>query len=291
MLEQLKFISMAHALRERAAMGGGDVGYVFLVDGEAEEASLTYGQLDQRAGAIAANLRNVQATGGRALLVYPPGLEFIAALFGCWYAGVTAVPIYPPRSTQHTAALATLSAIAKDSQPAVVLSVSSLIPALVAAKISDAPVLATDQMNGRVSEEWSPPTSDTLACLQYTSGSTGAPKGVMLSHANLLSASAIIETCFGHTHESRGVIWLPPYHDMGLVGGILQSLYSGFPVTLMAPAAFLQRPARWLQAITKYRGTISSAPNFAYDLCVERHRRRRPPRARPDDVEGRGQWS
>jgi acyl-CoA synthetase (AMP-forming)/AMP-acid ligase II/acyl carrier protein len=270
MIEQLRFNSLAHALRERATVAGDDVGYVFLVDGDAEESRLTYSQLDRQARAIAVMLREAHATGGRALLAYPPGLEFIAALFGCWYAGVTAVPAYPPRSAQHAASAATLVAIANDCQPSVVLTVSALVPMLTDFKLGAAKVLATDRIDERTAEEFQAMQSDALACLQYTSGSTGAPKGVMLSHANLLNNSAIIQQCFGSTSQSRGVIWLPPYHDMGLIGGILQPLYSGFPVTFIAPAAFLQRPARWLQAITRYAGTISGGPNFAYDLCVER---------------------
>jgi acyl-CoA synthetase (AMP-forming)/AMP-acid ligase II/acyl carrier protein len=270
MTEQLQFISLAHALRKRAAAAADDVGYIFLVDGEVEELCFTYGQLDRRARAIAVMLREANATGGRALLAYPPGLEFIAALFGCWYAGVTAVPVYPPRSAQHAAAAATLAAIANDCRPLVVLTVCSLVPIVTDLKLPAVAVLATDPTDEPTAEEFQAVHSNTLACLQYTSGSTGEPKGVMLSHANLLNNSAIIQQCFGSTSQSRGVIWLPPYHDMGLIGGILQPLFAGFPVTFISPAAFLQRPARWLQAITRYGGTISGGPNFAYDLCVQR---------------------
>ena len=136
--------------------------------------------------------------------------------------------------------------------------------------LSHVPVLATDETARDRSVQWNAPelSGDTLACLQYTSGSTSAPKGVMLTHANLLFNSKLIGTCFGHSSRSRGVIWLPPYHDMGLIGGILQPMYIGLPVTLMAPAAFLQRPLRWLKAISRNRATTSGGPNFAYELCI-----------------------
>ena len=192
---------------------------------------------------------------------------------------MTAVPAYPPRSAQHPAGLATLSAIAQDSSPSVVLTVARLLPMLSAATedllpLANIPRIATDQTPDDLSANWIPPQIDgrTLACLQYTSGSTSAPKGVMLTHENLLFGSEIIKQCFGHTDRGRGVIWLPPYHDMGLIGGILQPLYVGLPVTLMAPAAFLQRPLRWLKAISRLRATTSGGPNFAYDLCVKQIR-------------------
>ncbi len=160
MAEQLQFISIADALRKRAAASADDVGYVFLVDAEAGEARLTYGELDRQARAIAVMLREANATGGRALLAYPSGLEFIAALFGCWYAGMTAVPVYPPRSLKHSVAVTTLIAIANDCQPSVVLTVSSLVPMLTAAKLGSAAVLATDRIEKRVGEEFQPVQSD-----------------------------------------------------------------------------------------------------------------------------------
>ncbi len=263
-------------LRDRATALGQDVGFIFLADGDEQELAISYAQLDRQARAIASTLQDAGAAGGRALLLYPPGLEFIAGLFGCWYAGVTAVPVYPPRSAQHPAAFATLRAIAEDAHPTVVLTVSRLLPTLKASAaqlplLGAVPLIATDDADliSRF-DRWNEPAvnAQTVACLQYTSGSTSMPKGVMLTHANLMFGSEVIRDCFGHSRASRGVIWLPPYHDMGLIGGILQPLYAGFPVTLMAPAAFLQRPLRWLSAITRDRATTSGGPNFAYELCA-----------------------
>ena len=133
-------------------------------------------------------------------------------------------------------------------------------------------IVTTDGLDDALADQWDRPdvTGQSIACLQYTSGSTASPKGVVLSHANLLHNSAIIQESFGHSADSRGVIWVPPYHDMGLIGGVLQPLYVGFPVTLMSPTAFLQRPMRWLEAVARYGATTSGGPNFAYQLCVDK---------------------
>ena len=271
--------SWMHLLRERAIARAADDAYTFLTDGEEQEQHLAVGELDRQARAIAAQLQSLNAAGGRAILLFPPGLEFISALFGCWYAGITAVPAYPPRSAQHGAALGVLRSIAQDAEPCAVLTLARMRPTLHAVRgelpfLDTACVIAIDEIPEQSDHNWQMPqvTGQTLAALQYTSGSTAAPKGVMLTHSNLLHGSAVIRECFGHTTASRGVIWLPPYHDMGLIGGILQPLYAGFSVVLMAPAAFLQRPLRWLKAISKYHGTTSGGPNFAFELCVKQIR-------------------
>lgn len=247
--------------------------YTFLQNGE-EAGSLTCQELELKARAIAAVLQNQGAMHSSALLLYPPGLEFIAAFFGCLYAGVTAVPAYPPRRNQN---LSRLQAIAASSQAKVALTTESLQGSIEdcfnqnpeAVKLH---WLATDNIDNDLAAAWQKPglCENTVAFLQYTSGSTGTPKGVMVSHGNLLHNSAAIHQCFGHTPNSQGVIWLPPYHDMGLIGGVLQPLYGGFPVTLMAAVDFLQKPFRWLEAISRYKATTSGGPNFAYELCVRK---------------------
>lgn len=247
--------------------------YTFLLDGEAAEAHLTYRDLDCQARAIAAQLQAAMVPGSRVLLLYPPGLEFIAAFWGCLYAGVVAVPTYPPQRNRPDPRF---QAILQDAQPAAALTTSSIF-----AHVQYQHTLASQsaQLRWIITDPdlddagaWHPPLVDatTLAFLQYTSGSTAQPKGVMLTHGNLLHNLGLIQHGFQHTAESRGVIWLPPYHDMGLIGGILQPLYAGFPVTLMAPTAFLQRPFRWLDAISRFKATTSGGPNFAYDLCVRK---------------------
>jgi acyl-CoA synthetase (AMP-forming)/AMP-acid ligase II/acyl carrier protein len=274
--QHTRFPTWTKLLQERAAQQGEQNAFLFLTDGERQEDSLTYAQLDRRAHALAARLRSAHESSSRVMLLYPPGLEFAVGLFGCWYAGMIAVPAYPPRSAHHAGSLATLQGIAADAQPSVILTTArsqTMIQAATRAvpALANAPVIASDDASVDLTGKWREPdiAGESLACLQYTSGSTSAPKGVMLTHANLLHNSAIIRECFGHGSASRGVIWLPPFHDMGLIGGILQPVYSGFPVTLMAPAAFLQRPLRWLEAISRYGGTTSGGPNFAYELCIK----------------------
>ncbi|MBV9789076.1 MAG: AMP-binding protein, partial [Chloroflexi bacterium] len=251
--------------------------YTFLVDGETTEAQLTYGELDRKARQIGAILQQHKPAGERALLLYPPGLDYITAFFGCLYAGVVAVPAYPPNPARLSRSLTRLRALVDDATPAVVLTTATHLPIaeVLRTQVPDFPQmtwLATENETADRADEWRHPgaSRDTLAFLQYTSGSTALPKGVMLSHGNLLHNSTLIQHAFGHTPDSRGVIWLPPYHDMGLIGGVIQPLYAGFPVTLMSPVDFLQRPLRWLQAISRSRGTTSGGPNFAYELCVNK---------------------
>ncbi|MGG6293713.1 beta-ketoacyl synthase N-terminal-like domain-containing protein [Leptolyngbya sp. AN02str] len=248
--------------------------YTFLEDGEAASLSVSNQALDRQARAIAATLQGLNASGARVLLLFPPGLDYIAALFGCLYGGAIAVPAYPPRPNRS---LERLQAIAKDAQPLVVLTTSAILPSLkrqatALAELNRLIWIATDEICLQTAEQWQTPflAPNTLAILQYTSGSTAAPKGVMITHAHALCNLALMRDRFEMTSTSRGVIWLPPYHDMGLVGGLLQPLYVGAPVCLMAPVMFLQKPLRWLQAISHYRSVVSGGPNFAYDLCLQR---------------------
>ncbi|HXO22177.1 MAG TPA: condensation domain-containing protein, partial [Thermoanaerobaculia bacterium] len=247
--------------------------FTFLDQGEEESGHLTYGELDRQARTIAARLQEEGAGAGPALLLYPPGLEFIAGFFGCLYAGVVGVPVYPPGSPRG---LPLLRSVAADCRPELILTTAARrarfaaltaeLPALAGARwiASDAP--AGDP------NAWRPPdlAADRLAFLQYTSGSTAAPRGVMVTHGNLLHNQEAIRHTFGQSSASVIVGWLPLYHDMGLIGNVLQTVYVGASAVLMPPAAFLQRPARWLQAISRYRGTASGGPNFAFDLCVRR---------------------
>jgi acyl-CoA synthetase (AMP-forming)/AMP-acid ligase II len=251
-----------------------EVAFRFLVDGEAEEVSLTYGELDRQARRIAVELTEAGLMGERALLLYPPGLAFIAALFGCFYGGVVAVPAYPPRINRM---MARIEAIAEDAHAMAALTTEGVLRRISTMEKNTLAMtrfrwIVTDRIPRGCERRWRMPTvgPDTLAILQYTSGSTGTPKGVMLLHKNLLENMQLISHAFGDPHGGCGVFWLPNYHDMGLVGGILQPLHQGGANTLMAPVAFLQKPLRWLQAITRYRAAISGGPNFAYDLCVDR---------------------
>lgn len=255
--------------------------YTFLADGETQTAHLTYAELDQRARTIAAILQAAGKPGDRVLLLYPPGLDYIAAFLACLYAGMVAVPAYAPGPThlgrRDRALSKRLFAIIEDARPSLGLTTSVLLNRINSQQQSLPEMqtvdwLTAEQLPMEYADRWNEPPvrAESIAMLQYTSGSTGLPRGVILTHSNLLHNSAFIQQAFGQTPESQGVIWLPPYHDMGLIGGILQPLYTGFPVVLMSPVAFLQQPIRWLQAISDYRATTSGGPDFAYDLCVNK---------------------
>jgi amino acid adenylation domain-containing protein len=265
--------TLVELLRWRAARQPEGRAYTFLLDGEAEELQLSYGELDSQARAIAVRLAAVAAAGDRALLLYPPGLQYAAAFFGCLYAGITAVPVYPPRP--HRVDERLLS-ILLDARPSVVLTTSDLLPRaerlLAASGTSGIECLASDGLDAELADAWrQPPLSPfSLAFLQYTSGSTAAPKGVMVTHGNLMHNERLIGEAYRVTAQSLVVGWLPLYHDMGLIGNLLQPLYAGCPCVLLSPLDFLQRPLRWLRAISRYRGSISGGPNFAFDLCVRK---------------------
>ncbi len=271
-LEQVS--TLVDLLRYRALHQSENTAYIFLQDGETESGRLTYGELDQQARALAASLQLLVAPGERALLLYPSGLEFIAAFFGCLYAGVVAVPAYPPKRNQK---MSRLQAIVADSQAKVVLTTQEILTKIESGfaenpELIALPWLATDTIAREQAESWQKPAlfEKTLAFLQYTSGSTGTPKGVMVSHGNLLHNERTIQEAFGHTEQTIFVGWLPLFHDMGLIGNVLQPLYLGIKCILMPPVAFLQKPLRWLQAISRYKATTSGGPNFAYELCVQK---------------------
>jgi acyl-CoA synthetase (AMP-forming)/AMP-acid ligase II len=221
------------------------------------EVHITYAALDGRARSIAALLQRVAGRGDRVLLLYPPGLEYVAAFLGCLYAAVVAVPVYPPNPRLERT-LSRLLAIVRDADPTIVLTTSSILSIAEPLAAQDAAFararwLATGAVHDAQAEQWHEPAidRDTLAFLQYTSGSTTTPRGVMVSHGNLMHNEAVIQRVAALTADSVAVSWLPLYHDMGLIGCVLQPLYTGFPCTLMSPVDFLQKPFRWLQAITR----------------------------------------
>jgi 8-amino-7-oxononanoate synthase len=246
----------------------------YFSDGEAEEIRLSYEALDRRARAIGSHLVANGLRGERILLLYPPGLDFVSGFMGCLYAGATAIPAYPPRRNRY---MSRIDAISDDAQAKAALTVAD-VGDRVQSLLKEAPSLqaamwiATDQIPDSAADSWEPPTFEdsSLAVLQYTSGSTGNPKGVMLSHSNLIHNCRLIVGSFEANSNTVGLSWLPTYHDMGLVGGVLMPLFIGRPNVLISPMSFLQKPVRWLRGITKYNVTISGGPNFAYDLCVDK---------------------
>ncbi|HEX3129180.1 MAG TPA: condensation domain-containing protein, partial [Thermoanaerobaculia bacterium] len=264
--------SLVDVLRWRAERQPDRLAYRFLADGEVEEATFTYAELDRRARAIGALLQDLSKRGDRALLLYPASLDYVAAFFGCLYGGIVAVPAYPPRPNRP---MPRIRAILSDAQSEVTLTTTGVF-AGIERRVEELPDLkaltwrTTDDLDQGWADRWVDPRvdRDTLAFLQYTSGSTATPKGVMVTHGNLLHNENLIKNACEHDGETPCVSWLPLYHDLGLIGNMIQSMYVGTPCTLMAPVSFLQSPVRWLKAISQYRGHTSGGPNFAYELCI-----------------------
>ncbi|HKV42314.1 MAG TPA: AMP-binding protein, partial [Blastocatellia bacterium] len=266
--------TLVDLLQWRSARHPDKPSYTFLIDGDTEHTTITYRELDIRARAIAVALTNIGASGKPTLLLYPAGLDYICALFGCWYAGSIPVPTYPPHSDSI---LPRLEAIISDSGATIALGTKEVaigIPRWLprVPSLRELSWLTTDTVPRTLAAEWSRPplSSDSLALLQYTSGSTATPKGVMVTHGNLLSNEEMIRQACKHTSASTFVGWLPLYHDMGLIGNVLQPVYIGALCVLMSPLSFLQHPFLWLKAISRYGAHTSGGPNFAYELCIRK---------------------
>ena len=265
--------NIVEILQQRVRSQPNDTAYIFLEDGENKELRLTYEELETKAKAIAFELQQRVSSGSRVLLVYPynAGLEFIIAFFGCLYAGVVAVPCHPPQN-RLTAVEIETRLISAEAE--IVLTESSLFKKLqtqLSQSKRNLRCLNTDKVNSMGKDYTTPKINpDDLAFLQYTSGSTGEPKGVMITHRCLLQNQEMLRLAFGHTKDSIGVSWLPLFHDMGLIGHVIQPVYLGICCVMMSPISFVQKPVRWLQAISKYKATTSGAPNFAYDLLCDR---------------------
>jgi acyl-CoA synthetase (AMP-forming)/AMP-acid ligase II len=276
--------TLADLLHYRAANQPHERAYVVLSDRGAEAAEINFAEIERRAGVLAGRIAARAAPGERALLLCPTGIEFIVGFFGCVLAGVIAVPMMLPR---RQSARDSSAGIVADCAPRLALAPRALIDGgrgdlvgrvaagdLAGNLARNLEWLAVDEVVPATAVPDLPhaPAGDDLALLQYTSGSTSTPKGVMVSHANLLANLAMIKTAFGNTRQSTYVSWVPLYHDMGLVINVLQSFYVGSLCVLMAPVAFIQRPLNWLRAISDYRAEVAVAPNFGFDLCVARYR-------------------
>ncbi len=268
------FSNLVELLRYRALHQPNQTAFTFLENEEGLESTLTYQQLDAKARAIAVYLQNILTPGDRVLLLYPPGLDYIAAFFGCLYAELIAIPLYSPRNNRY---MLRIQAIMEDSQAQIALTnnqslinVQTLLNRV--PDLKKIQWLATDQIDENFAAQWESKSvsSVSLAYLQYTSGSTSTPKGVMISHENALCNSAEIAISWGTGADSILVSWLPHFHDFGQIYGVIQPIYNGFPCIFMSPASFIQKPSRWLKAISDYKATHSGAPNFAYDLCADK---------------------
>ncbi len=269
----VKFGTLIDVISWRGNNQAQKLAYRFLTDSDSEQC-LSYADLDQKARKIGGYLQSIKSPGERILLFFQPGLDYIAAFFGCLYGGMIAVPSYPPKINSQDLRMST---IIKDAGATVVLSTGGILSKL-GRTIDRQPALKelqwVDSSNipEYFSEKWKDPgmKREDTAYLQYTSGSTAQPKGVIVSHGNIMHNSEMIYRAFGHSDDSCAVDWLPPYHDMGLIGGIIQPAYGGFPAVLMSPFKFLENPLAWLKAISKYNGTSCGGPNFAYELCMQK---------------------
>ncbi|MEB3019768.1 fatty acyl-AMP ligase [[Mycobacterium] crassicus] len=263
--------TLVELLRRQAERYGDKVVFSFSYNGDEEDRSeLTYRELDTRARAIGSTLQQQGAAGQRVLVLVRPGLDFIAGYFGCLYAGAVAVPVHqkmaPRLAVVIPDAQAGFALSTADTQANIKAGVDALVEgrALRWCVIEDAVTADPDS--------WVAPAVDpgSTAMIQYTSGSTTSPKGVVLSHGNLMHNLEVTRRAWNGDDSGVGVYWLPPHHDMGLIGVILEIMYAGASAVLMSPAAFIKRPMRWLEAVSRHRAYITTAPSFAYDKCVER---------------------
>jgi acyl-CoA synthetase (AMP-forming)/AMP-acid ligase II len=265
--------SLTDILSHRARTIGNNCAYVYVPPRTTTPLELTYTGLFERATAIAARLIEQGLSGGKVLLLYPPGLEFIEAFYGCMYANVSTVPMYVPvRSVPD----ARLRAIAETVDIAAILTVEA--KAMLVAGVADQlfadrprPILLTDKIEAGPRDGWDLATDhDVAPLIQFTSGSTSRPKGVIVTHGNIMANQGMIQRSFGHRGGETVVGWLPFFHDMGLIGNIMQPLFIGGCSVLMSSADFLQFPNKWLHLVSLFGAETSGAPNFAYEYCVSR---------------------
>ncbi|MGK7944683.1 MAG: fatty acyl-AMP ligase, partial [Microcystaceae cyanobacterium] len=269
--------TIVELLRGRATQTPEGHAYTFMVSGKKPTPPLTYGELDRQARAIAALLQSYQAKGERALVLYPQSLEVVAAFCGCLYAGVIAIPVPPPESGRLKRTLPRLRSIVKDANATFALITEEILGLIESVKdefpeFDSMRWIDTATIDLELADKWEDPQvdKDALAYLQYTSGSTSTPKGVMLSHFNLMHHCSYLQQACGYDENSVTCTWMPYFHDYGLVEGITVPLYNGTPCYLMSPFSFIKRPVQWLKNITQFKVTHSQAPNFAYDLCIRR---------------------
>jgi acyl-CoA synthetase (AMP-forming)/AMP-acid ligase II len=257
--------------RENAAARPGQSAVAFLGDGEEITAELTYTQLDERARRVADAIGRRLAPGARALLVFEPGLGFIEAFLGCMYAGVAPVPVVPPSPPRFDAGIERVKGILADCSAEAVLTTELLGP-LLGGLAGTTPLMPPAVLAAGDPGAWRDPGigPESVAFLQYTSGSTGQPRGVVLSHRNLVANQRAIAWSLGIPREVNWVTWLPMYHDMGLIGMVLHPLCTGSTTYVMSPLHFMQQPGRWVRAISRFRAAVSGGPNFAYELTARK---------------------
>jgi acyl-CoA synthetase (AMP-forming)/AMP-acid ligase II len=266
--------TLMDVVRYHATHRPDQVAYVYLEDGESDEHPITFRELDRQARAFAAHLQSVVKAGDRALLLYPSGLEFIVAFLGCLYADVIAIPTTVPHLKRSTPRLLLMMKDAEAHVACTTQGVHEKIKFLAEENVEfqDIRWVISEEVDSDGAEKWLQPESqpDNIAFLQYTSGSTSVPKGVMITNFNLMRTIQDLQIGVQFEDDSVMVSWLPIFHDMGLIFGLLTPLYVGRPCYIMSPVSFLEKPFRWLNAISRHKGTHTAAPNFAYELCVRK---------------------
>ena len=274
--------NMVEVFEKNCSLHPDKVIYYYLEDGFNESARIVFSQMNRRVKSVAAALQSRFTKGDRALMLFPSGIEFIVSLFGCFYSGVIGVPAYPPRKNRM---FDRFESIVKDGSPSVILTTSKIRDDIMKnfsgeECLKGLDFIVYEEIEDEMEYRWKDPGTkpEDIALLQYTSGSTGAPSGVMVSHRNMIQNSEYIKHAFGHDEGAFGVNWLPGFHDMGLIGALMQPPYMGVTNAIIPPNAFLLRPMNWLRAISKYRATTAGGPNFALDFCVER--------LKPEELEG-----
>jgi acyl-CoA synthetase (AMP-forming)/AMP-acid ligase II len=272
------FDSLVQLTTARAEGAPDQCGFIFLKDGEvdAEPSRLAYGQLAVRARAIGAALAEAGAAGQRVFLAFPPGIDFIQAFYGCLHGAAIGVPL-PAVSRPMSRALYRVKAIAADARPSAILTSRELSPLVGELKdklpeLAAATIVDVDAVPDHMAADWRDPGAggDDLAFLQYTSGSTSLPKGVMVTHGGIVGNAAFYHAGWDHGPDAVAVTWMPSFHDLGLMDGVIQPLLGGYLSVVMSPVSFLQRPMRWLEAVTRYRATVTGGPNFSFELCMRK---------------------
>ncbi len=265
---------MVSLLLKNAEQFGDKPLYIFLEDGVNESLRISYRDVVKKAKAVGAELQKHGSKGDHILLLFPAGIEFVISLYACFLTGMVAIPAYPPRRKKIDPRFLS---ILQDANPSTILATQQIHQDLEQLELKninldEINMISFESINAEQSEDWQNPkvSKDDILLLQYTSGSTGSPKGIMVSHGNMIHDSECIRQSFGFDENMIVVNWLPNFHDMGLIGNLIQPAYVGGSVITMTPMRFIQEPLNWLKCISKYKGTCSGAPNFAYDYCVDK---------------------
>ena len=270
----LECATFVDVLRQQAEENPDRIAYTFLGERGPEGSDVTFAELERNALAIAAFLQSLGFQGERVLLLLPTGADYVRAFFGCLYAGAIAIPAFPPHGGNVRKGESWFQTVARDATPLLAFTAPEIIDRLPNQLMQQAGIrpVTLGEIDPAMAADWCPPeiNAESIAFLQYTSGSTSVPKGVMVCHGNLLDNMKVIRTVCGNDQESTVVSWLPLHHDMGLIGAVLHPAYLGARSVLLSPARFMHSPVSWLAAITRFRGRSSSAPNFAYDICAQK---------------------